>query len=108
MLSIEQCRALLPPSCSLSNEDLQRVRDQLYAVARVAVDLRARGAALGPKGEFDEAAALIPESALDEVEERAAIYEFDAGLRRSVAERRAVSELIGEMRSPRKTHHPGR
>ena len=35
MLSIEQCRTLLRPECQLSDDDLEQLRDRLYALADV-------------------------------------------------------------------------
>lgn len=37
MLSLEQCRRLLGPGCELSDEELERLRDELYALADIAV-----------------------------------------------------------------------
>jgi hypothetical protein len=38
LLSLERCRARLPGDCELSDADLERLRDGLYALAGVAVD----------------------------------------------------------------------
>ena len=38
LLSLERCRALLPPDCVLSDAELERLRDGMYALAGAAVD----------------------------------------------------------------------
>lgn len=38
MLSIEQCRALLPAEANLSDEEIGSLRDSLYATANVAFE----------------------------------------------------------------------
>lgn len=35
MLSLERCRELLGPGCQLSDEELERLREQLYALADI-------------------------------------------------------------------------
>ena len=42
MISTNRCRQILGPSVQLSDEELERVRDDLYALARVVVDIAAR------------------------------------------------------------------
>ena len=39
MLSIEECRRLLGESCPMSDKELTQVRDQLYLIADLAIDL---------------------------------------------------------------------
>ena len=38
LLSLERCRALLPADCELSDAELERLRDGMYALAGAAVD----------------------------------------------------------------------
>ena len=38
MLSIERCRKILGKDCTLTDEELKMLRDQLYLVAEVALD----------------------------------------------------------------------
>jgi hypothetical protein len=38
LLSLERCRALLPQGCEITDLELERLRDGLYALAGVAVD----------------------------------------------------------------------
>jgi hypothetical protein len=43
MLSLEECRRLLPPSVQLDDEELERVRQQMYALCTASYE------ALAPK-----------------------------------------------------------
>ncbi len=38
LLSLERCRALLPADCELSDAELERLRDGLYALAGASVE----------------------------------------------------------------------
>lgn len=38
MLSIDQCRERLGRDCPLTDQELVRLRDQLYDLARIALD----------------------------------------------------------------------
>jgi hypothetical protein len=114
LLSLAKCRAILGSDSPESDADLSRLRDQLYGLARVVVEAvgpdqrrrhgpshapnAARRAFDGAAGvgarpaDFSDALALLSDDERDEVEERAAIHEFDGGLDRSAAERAAFSE----------------
>jgi len=111
MLTLERCRQILGDDCPPSNSDLERLRDQLYGLAGVVVEAcprrrrgnspqnapdAARQAIEGAAGHktagFPDAVAMLPEEDRFEVEERAAIHEFDGRLDRSAAERAALSE----------------
>lgn len=49
MLSLDKCRKILGPKCTLSDTELERVRDELYGLADVAIDAFNATAALeGP------------------------------------------------------------
>jgi hypothetical protein len=37
MLDLDQCRQVLGPVCQLSDEELERLRDQLYALADITI-----------------------------------------------------------------------
>jgi hypothetical protein len=54
MLSIEHCRRILGLGCRLSDDDLERLREQLYALADVVTavfaEQRTRGRDLAPAG----------------------------------------------------------
>lgn len=47
-LTLEQCRALLPPGIEVADEELKRVRDDLYHLAEVTLDAT-RGSHLHPR-----------------------------------------------------------
>jgi hypothetical protein len=38
LLSLERCRALLPPDCEMTDVEMERLRDGLYALAGVTID----------------------------------------------------------------------
>ena len=42
MISLKRCRQILGPSVQLSDEELERVREDLFVLARVFVDIAAR------------------------------------------------------------------
>jgi hypothetical protein len=115
MLTLERCRQILGDDAPQSNSDLERMRDQLYGLARVVVEAcprqrRGNGLRNAPAGArrtidsaavdkarakpaaFPDALAMLPEDERYEVEERAAIMEFDGGLDRDAAERAAFSQ----------------
>jgi hypothetical protein len=113
MLSVKQCREILGADSPESEADLELLRDQLYGFARVAVEAcprkrREKGLPHSPdtaRRAFDSAAkdnepqnfpdavAMLPEDERYELQERAAIVEFDGGLDRSAAEQAAFSEF---------------
>jgi len=37
-LTLKQCRDLLPEGCDIEDDELERVRDELYALAEVMLD----------------------------------------------------------------------
>lgn len=70
--SVEECRRLLGKECCLTDDEVLRLRDQLYTVANVVVS-------------------LVPEATSREsMDERAAIMEIDGGLSRVAANRSAM------------------
>ena len=75
-LTVARCRALVGSSCSLTDEQLIRLRNQLYDLGHVIVS-------------------LVPGSEAREViEERAAIMEIDGGLSATAAHRKAMITRI--------------
>ncbi len=82
MLSVVRCRELLRGGGG-SDAEIERLRDALYALANVAIDLH-------QEHRLPHALRLLPSEQRDAVGERAAIVEFEGGLRRDEAERRAV------------------
>ena len=94
---MRQCRALLGADAVESDSDIERLRDELYEVARVWID----GAMTMFEVPSAEPPAVLTEDDRIEVEERAAVLEFEGGLSRVEAERAA---LTGHMRQRRSVH----
>lgn len=104
MLSVQQCRAALGGRPDLTDNDIERLRTQLYAIAEVAVHQfkvdRDRphesktGVGSGPDALRARALKLMPDDQRETFEERAAIMEFDGGINRDVAERRALMHIV--------------
>jgi len=89
MLTLDRCRKILGHDSPESDSDLEKLRDSLYDFARVVVEIlpqRSQGSG------FVESIRFLPEDERYEVEERAAILEYDGELARNDAERAAFSE----------------
>jgi hypothetical protein len=71
----------------LSDDHVERVRDQFYALAHIAVTFYEKAAACGP----DAVLQHLPTAVQESIEERAAVLEFDAGMTRTAATRSAVA-----------------
>jgi hypothetical protein len=98
VLSLGKVRELLADSDSaLEVRELEDLRDQLYRLAGQVVRAARHGTAGHPQL-WDR----IPPDLLDEVEERAAIMEFDGGLPRKVAELRAIDLVRAKMTGGRR------
>jgi hypothetical protein len=92
LLSLPACRRLLGHvGDSLSDAEVLRLRDQLYALAQCAVAAFAEDTADEP--EKTVLGSFAPD-ARDEIEERAAIIQFDAHLPRGLATRAAVAARL--------------
>jgi hypothetical protein len=101
LLSVSDCRHLLGTAgAGLADTDVVRLRDQLYAIAEIALLQHERSVA-----EREAALRLLPADVRDGVEERAAVLEFDAGMTRSTATRTA---LEAHLRAARRTSDPNR
>lgn len=90
-LSVADCRRLVGPDCTITDDALVGLRDQVYALARVIV---------GSTG------ALSPGEALTDIEERAAILEFDGKLSRASAERAALICVRSSIAASRRKSKP--
>lgn len=92
MISLQECRKLLGGNSTLSDTALELLRDQLYALADITtsefIEQRRENGSENPA----EALNQLPIDERDEVEERAAILEIDAGMPRPQAERVAFIE----------------
>ena len=84
MLSLEQCRRILGANCNLNDSELELLRDQLYGLADVSIELfvaRKRGSS-----EIEKQGLKLSKAEHEKWEERAAILEFDGRLPRSEAQ----------------------
>ena len=97
MLSLSQCRTILGADQSGSDRELEHLRSQMSALARVAVEAAsAGGRAKEPRAvpSWTAAQTHLTNDERIEVEERAAILEADAGYDRDIAERQAVAQFV--------------
>ena len=95
MLSIARCREILDAKCGLTDAEIETLRDQLAAIADIAFSSMHDGAGkLTARAQFDLVLDNISQEARYEVEERAAVLEFEAGMGSAVAERAAVSAWL--------------
>ncbi len=110
MLSVRNCRKLIDDK-SLSDGEIERIRDAMYAVAEPLVDfIRAKlGAgqersgdhedlfeaneAPDPFSSFNRLLAVLPVEEQEHLIERAGIREYDGGMPRSEAENHALQDL---------------
>lgn len=94
MLSVGTCRKLLRGvDGSLSDAEIERLRDQLAMIAESILDDSRRVPHAAASARGAAFAALSPDLA-EEVAERAAIMEFDGGATRDVAERFALLRVV--------------
>lgn len=111
MLSLQKCRSSLGTDCNLTDAQLEQLRQELYAWAEVAIGAFCAQRP-GPKSNGSKAESVspmlsvIPSDERTQVEERAAILEFEAGRTKPEAERQAFGEWVQAKKSsssPRKT-----
>lgn len=55
MIPISQCRELLGPECALSDTEVERLRDELYALADIAITIFEQRRGTHPKPAEDHA-----------------------------------------------------
>lgn len=91
MLSLERCRKLLGQENSLPDESLVTLRDQLYCLAELVLDLRDNGQKLSDSANGAFAQIASSQEDPDALMERAAIMEFDGKVSRDEAERRVIN-----------------
>ena len=101
MLSLEQCRKVLGNGAPPADEDLERIRRDLYALAHVAVSAFGSHHTVDRPEPLKAALRLVPDHEQEALEERAAIREFDGGLDRDDAERAVVSDYVRDTRTRR-------
>lgn len=90
MLDLRRCREILGSDCPLSDDQIELLRDQLVALADVALDTKLQDLRNGATSVLDMAVSVVPEEQRREIGERASIMEFDGGLPRDQAERAAL------------------
>jgi len=94
MLSPAEVRRLVGPSCPQDDREVAELTQQLYAIAEFTVDLASkRRLARSRRVRSGPLLRLVPRERLEEVEERAAIREFEGGQNRVQAERGALGDL---------------
>lgn len=92
-LSIATCRQLVECSCAhLSDAEVERLRDQLYDIAAQVV--LAYDPAQKLFEDADAALHLVTPNDRENIEERAAILEFDAQMTRDTATRISVAAHV--------------
>jgi hypothetical protein len=89
MLSLKDCRDLLGAKESLSDEEVVRLRDQLYVLANVLLD----DWTISSENHERVKMALTEVEQID-FEERAAIRQFDGRLPRILAEQAAAHDIL--------------
>ena len=94
MLSLERCRKTLGDDAPPTDEDLERLRRDLYALARVAVSAFGSHRAGERENTLNSALRLVPADEQETLEERAAIREYDGGRVRDDAERAVLSDSV--------------
>ena len=103
-LSIAQCRRHLGHATEFSDAEVALLRDQLYSFARVLVDDYARRPRRGvgvrqlPRSQFEQALAALPVEDCAQIEERAAILEYDGRLERDAAQRKSIAGWLAVRR----------
>lgn len=98
MLSVQRCREILGPDAPVLDSEVEAVRDQLHEIAVAWIQMPP----IVRTGSVPALLGLLPEDDRLEFEERAALMEFDGGLSRSAAERKALGIVM--QRSARQVH----
>jgi hypothetical protein len=113
VLSLQKCRSLLGADCKLTDVELEQLQRELYAVAELSIGaLRAQKGSGSDSGDGSKSQNVssclngIPEPEREAAEERAAILEYEGGLKKPEAERQAFGEWVraqkGLERRPRR------
>jgi hypothetical protein len=95
-LSVPACRRLLGAAGEgLSDAEVARIRDRFYAVAHCAVEAYIQD---GSHETEPMVLAALPADVREDVEERAAVLQYDARLSRGLATRVAVASRLGSVK----------
>ena len=99
MLSVARCRdLLLNEARDWSDARVEALQDELYALALILLEGLPRSD-VAEASPIEAALRLVPAEQQTDLEERAAILEFDARLPRDEAERAAVADYVLRLRS---------
>lgn len=106
MLSLQRCRSLIGTDCNLTDAQVEQLRQELYAFSEVALAAFSAQKPEPKRGGSKERSvspllSQVPELERPQVEERAAILEYDGGRTRSEAERQAFGEWVQSKRPAR-------
>ena len=105
MITTEKCRRIIGDP-TISDIEIESIRETLYSLAFASFDeysVRQSNSNEGPREcepeivdrfQFNRALEIAPTTARQEIEERAAIKEFEAEMNRDEAERSAIQEYI--------------
>lgn len=102
MLSLQECRKILGPTCTLTDPELDLLREGFYALAHITHETYPK---LGsPKAKtllnqhqrvnFESMLNLLSEAEREEAIERVAIMEFESGFPREEAEKAVMSKYF--------------
>ena len=94
MLSLHRCRQILGSKSADSDDAIKQVREALYTLAHIAVDVYAKPPKNIPVPDFEAALGQVLPDARDDIEELAAIREYDGGFDRDLAERYALGDYL--------------
>lgn len=97
MLSLRRCREILGPACCATDSQLELLRDQLMAIADIALVMGRERLGSEAASAFDEKLKSVPAEQREEIAERAAIIEIDGGLPRVEAEEAALQTWVRAM-----------
>ncbi|MCU1311412.1 MAG: hypothetical protein JWO20_2537 [Candidatus Angelobacter sp.] len=89
MISLERCRKLLSNGNRFTDDELIALRDRLVSLADIALHHSQKE---NVESRREGVLHVIPEPDRYEAEERAAILQYEGGITREEAERRAILE----------------
>jgi hypothetical protein len=101
-LSLQRCRTILGPTCTLSDSALEQYRDSLYALADIAIESYPKlqtpkaTSSLGRQKRisFESMLNLLSEAEREEAIERISIMEVESGLPREEAEKLILAKYF--------------
>jgi hypothetical protein len=105
VLSVKQCRHILGLNAPASDRDVERLRDEIYALAQIALASpflqpnRRENHGNRAANHYAEAIAWFSADERVEIEERAGIMEYDGHLPRDEAERCAIASIAERRRT---------